>query len=177
LSTRAGLARAVARPPQRRIGLAAAALAAAAGAACGGPPPAGVGAGDNTVVAGDLRIGGVYVPVPAGAGPAALYLRIENGGPADALLAIESVAGRAELHGTVGSGGRVAMERLDSLLVPARGTARLEPGGAHGMLFGGPVALVAGDTVALVLRFRRAGDIAVRAVVISYAELEARLAR
>lgn len=127
----------------RRLGTAvAAAVVLALPLACASEPAA------------PLRVVGAWVrAVPPVAPMTAGYLRIENDGPADALVGASSPqAERVELHETVTSGDRVAMEPRDRLEVPAGGTLELRPGGAHLMLRGYR-APEGGGTVELRLRF------------------------
>lgn len=89
------------------------------------------------------------------------YLTVTNRGKRpDALLALSSdeIAHVATLYS---SGAETATEPLS---VPPRATVRLTPGGPHFRLgLHGPLA--AGQSAALTLTFRRAGDLTVRAVV------------
>jgi copper(I)-binding protein len=57
------------------------------------------------------------------------------------------------------------MSPVDSIEVPAGGTAKLAPGGLHIMLFDLAAPLVEGDTLELTLEFEEAGDIEVAAPV------------
>jgi protein SCO1/2 len=103
-----------------------------------------------------------------------VYLTVANDGDAaDTLIAIESpVAARARVHREVTQGDMMAMEPMAALPVPPHGVVRLAPGGLHIMLEGLRRRLVVGDTVALVLVFRVAGRLSVRASVVRYADLE-----
>ncbi len=104
------------------------------------------------------------------AGPpinSAAYLAVRNAGDAgDALVAASSPAASAvEIHEVSLDDGVMRMRQVDSVAVPAGGTAVLEPGGYHIMLIGLSDPLVAGDTVALTLRFRSGREIDLRAPV------------
>ncbi len=83
-----------------------------------------------------------YLPLTGG-GPAVAYFVVRNAGDEELVLrAFESpLFERAELHETTVEDGVARMRRLGSLVVPARGEARLEPGGAHLMLLGPKGAL------------------------------------
>ncbi len=47
-----------------------------------------------------------------------------------------SCADSAELHETMAAAGRVSMQRLDAVIVPAFGSVSFEPGHKHVMVFG-----------------------------------------
>lgn len=126
-----------------------------------------------------LAVEGAFVVVLPGDDRGGIYAVIRNGVPGDALLGLEApgVADRVELHrGLVREGLRI-MEPVDSVPIPARGVARLEPGDHHGMLLELSRSLEPGDTVRVGFRFRRAGRRVVDASVLPYAELEDRLGR
>jgi len=122
-----------------------------------------------------------YVVIPAGQGPAALYFVARNpGATADSIVAIGTAAiGEATLHESVHdrATGLMTMRPLAALEVPARGDARLAPGGAHGMI--GPLSrpLVRGEQVTLTVRFAHAGAVRTSATVITYADVDTATAR
>lgn len=115
-----------------------------------------------------------YVPAPAVDGPAALYVKVTNHGKKDDVIvgAVSSVAGRIELHRQVLRDGRVRMEQIHEIALPAGGTATLEPGGDHFMLMDLRRRLVPGDTFTMELSLRQGGTVPVEAVVVDYADLE-----
>ena len=125
-----------------------------------------------------LTVSHVVAPEPVAAGsPAdlvvAVYLTIANdGGIADTLVAVESpLAGRAQVHEQMPESGMMMMMPVAALAVPAHGTARLAPGGRHIMLESLARPVAAGDTIPLVLTFRRAGRLRVRAPVVRHGDL------
>ena len=124
--------------------------------------------------AGTIVVSGVVAPRPAGEAPAAVYLTIANrGDAADTLVAVSSDRGDASLHTQApAAGGTVRMAELSELIVPARDVRRLAPGGDHVMITGLNAPITVGDTLPLVLTFRRAGRLPVAARVHTYAELE-----
>ncbi|HEX6105837.1 MAG TPA: SCO family protein [Gemmatimonadales bacterium] len=123
--------------------------------------------------AGDLRVLEAVAPAPPGRGPMALYLIVVNEGAADTLVAIESdAADSAALHRQMVHGGSARMMPAGVVAIPAGGTLRLEPGGLHAMLNGPRRSFAPGDSLRVVLRFRRAGALPVVARVVSYTELE-----
>ena len=134
----------------------------------GAPRAAGVPA-LPTVRAGDLTVSRIVAPAPVADGPMALYLEVANGGPAaDTLLGATVAGATASLHETTDGG----MRPVARLAIPAGGAVALRPGGLHGMIEGvaGPPA--PGDTLRATLRFARAGDVAIAAPVVAYADLE-----
>ncbi|HUF86978.1 MAG TPA: copper chaperone PCu(A)C [Thermohalobaculum sp.] len=118
------------------------------------------------------------VPAPAGGGievvhpwarpsipnrPGVVYLGIHNLGDApDRLVGARAgEAGSAELHKAEQKDGLMRMSPVEAIEVPAGGMAHLGPGGLHIMLFDLAAPLKAGDSLALTLRFERAGEVPV----------------
>ncbi len=99
----------------------------------------------------------------------AVYFTIRNAASrADQVVTLRSPAGeRAEIHETKMSNGIMQMRQITDATVPARGALALEPGGTHVMLIGLRSPLVPGATVPLVLTFRHAGEVQVKAVVLA----------
>ncbi|MBA2635783.1 MAG: copper chaperone PCu(A)C, partial [Sphingomonas sp.] len=84
----------------------------------------------------------------------AAYLTIANsGGAHDALVAVASSTGPAEVHSTSMDGGIMRMRKLDRLAIPKGATVKLEPGGTHVMLTGLVEPVKVGGNVDLTLRF------------------------
>ncbi len=98
---------------------------------------------------------------------AAVYLDLENRADvADWLVGGVTPAARAvELHESRMEGEVMRMRPVDSLEVPAGGRMELRPGGLHFMLIGLNRSLEAGDTLDLLLRFRRGGDVEARVLI------------
>lgn len=98
---------------------------------------------------------------PAGkAIPSAAYgVIVNHGAELDTLLGVASPqAGRAELHETVrDTTGRMRMQKVGQIALPARDSIVLRPGGLHIMLYELRQTLRPGDTVQLRLRFAQAG--------------------
>ena len=97
---------------------------------------------------------------PPGARAGAGYLTLVN--PVDAadrlLSASSTVAGVTEVHEMSMTGGVMRMRHLaDGLVVPARGSVALAPGGTHLMFLELRQPLVAGQVIRVQLRFERAG--------------------
>ena len=122
--------------------------------------------------AGPLVVSRVVIPVPPSTDNTALYLTVRNEGTvADTLVGIMTdAAGGVELHGYADPGRMTPLAA--GLPVPAGGSARLAPGGAHGMLAPLMRPLAAGDMVPVTLRFVHGGVVNVRATVVPYADVE-----
>lgn len=87
----------------------------------------------------------------------------------DALVAVKTeVADRVEIHTMALRGGVMRMQPIPFLAVPAKGTARLEPGGAHLMIYDPKRALRDGETVPMTFVFRRAGKVQLSVPVRKY---------
>ncbi|NIR46407.1 MAG: copper chaperone PCu(A)C [Gemmatimonadetes bacterium] len=126
-----------------------------------------------------IEITGVYVAEPVSGARTAMYFTVANHGETDdELLSVSTpVAGRAEIHHTYADGGMMRMEPVASLPVGAGEVVRLAPGGVHVMLLDLREPLWAGDRIEATLRFRTLGEVAVRARVVGYEEIEERLER
>ena len=99
-----------------------------------------------------------------GAPVAVAYVTIANGGTIDdRLIGVSSPsAGRMEIHDMIMTGDTMKMIPLsDGLLIPAGGTAVLEPAGKHLMLMDLKGPLVEGDRVEVTLSFEHAAPITV----------------
>lgn len=93
---------------------------------------------------------------PSGANVGAAYMTIRNTGDVPIRLtgAITPVAERVELHEMTMAGGIMRMRPLtQGVVVPARGSFRFAPGGAHLMLIGLRKALVLEEFIDLRLVF------------------------
>lgn len=103
------------------------------------------------------------------------YVTIENRAPRDVALvgvAVEG-AGRAELHAVVVNGDAV-MRRVESVMIPARSSVQLEPGGTHIMLFDVNPPLAAGESATMTLTFDTKEQATVDAAVRPLAAMSAR---
>jgi copper(I)-binding protein len=101
---------------------------------------------------------------PPGAATAAGYMVIANEGAApDRLLGGASpVSAQLQVHEMTMDGGIMRMRQVaGGLVVPAGGTVTLRPGGLHIMFIGLRQPLRAGERLPAVLRFERAGEVAV----------------
>jgi len=96
----------------------------------------------------------------------AVYATIVNKGGADRLTGAASERARtAMIHSNQAEDGVVKMRMLGELAIPAGTTVALAPGATHIMLGGLTTPLVAGERIALTLRFARAGSINGSAIV------------
>jgi copper(I)-binding protein len=137
-------------------------------AACHPAPPA--------YRAGPLTISRVVSPEPVRGGPGGAYFTITNAGPADTLIRVTSaVSDSVSMHRMFDRDGTMLMGPVAEVAIPAGGTVRFAPGHDHVMLEALRRTLVAGDSVPLVLVFRRAGPVPVWARVVAYRDLESAL--
>lgn len=98
----------------------------------------------------------------------AVYLTINNQtNQRDGLIGANSdVAGGAEMHlSKMDAAGTMTMERQDLVVIPAKDSIELAPGGLHIMLVILGKDLSVGDTFPLTLEFQRAGDITIEVEV------------
>jgi periplasmic copper chaperone A len=123
-----------------------------------GPPAA-------TAQLGDLHIDQGYAFEPITPASGAAYFRIRNAGSeADTLLeATSPVAQSAAFHGS-------NMSHMQALVLPPGGEVELKPGGTHLMLTGFSPAPHAGDSLAVTLRFARAGSLTLELPVRQYGQ-------
>ena len=113
-----------------------------------------------------------FVYAPLTAAQAAGYLVVHNrSATPDTVQTIEADWAReASIHETTEADGMVRMSHLAVLVVPARDSVVLAPGGIHLMFMGLSRLPVAGDTVELRLGLSRAGQLVVPAVVRPYGQ-------
>jgi len=116
--------------------------------------------------AGDIEVRNAWIPAPPpGARTAAGYGSIVNHGPTtDRLMGGHTAAAASvEVHQMSTAGGVMRMRPLaGGLAIGASATADLGPRASyHLMLIGLKAPLKAGARVKVVLRFQRAGDVAV----------------
>jgi copper(I)-binding protein len=106
-------------------------------------------------------------PTPPGLTVTAVYFGVSNNGKtADRLIGYSSsAAGRTELHETRMDGGMARMRAVESVLIPAKGSVKAEPGGLHLMLLDLKQTLAVGQRIPVTLKFERAGTVVVEAVV------------
>jgi copper(I)-binding protein len=98
----------------------------------------------------------------------AVYLTINNPtDQGDGLIgATTDIAGGTEIHlSKMDAAGTMTMERQDQVVIPAKDSVELAPGGLHIMLVILGEDLSVGDTFPLTLEFQRAGDITIEVEV------------
>ena len=97
----------------------------------------------------------------------AAYLTITNKNKDGDVLVAASFAGagRVELHEHIKQGDVMQMRQVKGVAIPAGQSVKFQPSGLHLMLLELKEPLKAGATIALVLRFERAGEVKVDAVV------------
>ncbi len=121
-----------------------------------------------------------YLVTPAPGSPAVLYLQVTNpAARADTVIGVR-VAGAdsAQVHRTMAMGnGMDRMTPAAALPIGAHDTVNLAPGGLHVMVFGLPAGLRAGDSTAVTVTFRNAGDVSGYARVITYAQVDSLVMR
>ena len=92
--------------------------------------------------------------LPPGARATGAFMLLKNGGDKDAkLVKAESAAAKTvELHTHINEGGMMKMRPVAAIEIKAKGETALQPGSYHIMLID-PVAMKAGDKVAITLGF------------------------
>ncbi len=115
-----------------------------------------------------IEVSSVYIVLPAGDSPAALYATIRNTTTAGDTLRMIQVAGAnpVMLHAPMPT-----MAMLSDLAVAAGATERLAPGGRHGMI-DGFTGHTRGDSVLVTFRFQSGRVPVVQAHVIVYADVD-----
>ena len=101
-----------------------------------------------------LTLADARLVLPAvGGNPAALYFDVSNPGTSEQAITSVAVegAGRAELHSAMDMGGKMTMESVERIAVPAGGGTSLQPGGLHVMAFDLDPALQADGSTEITL--------------------------
>ncbi|HVA58609.1 MAG: copper chaperone PCu(A)C [Gemmatimonadaceae bacterium] len=121
-----------------------------------------------------------YLVSPAPGSPAVLYLWITNPtSHADTATAVRVIdADSAQMHRTMAMGdGMEHMAPEPTLAVPAHDTVKFVPGGLHIMVFGLGSKVAPGDSTAVTVTFRKAGEVQGWAQVITYAQVDSLVLR
>lgn len=108
------------------------------------------------VHAAELEVSDAYVrATPPGMTITAAFFRISNTSNEEVSLKAVAVAGasKAEIHEHKNEGGMMQMREVESLDIPAKGSAVLEPGGYHVMIFGLTEPLRPGAAIDMTLTF------------------------
>ncbi|HYC02006.1 MAG TPA: copper chaperone PCu(A)C [Azospirillaceae bacterium] len=107
-------------------------------------------------------------PTTSTAKAGAVFVTLTNKGAATVLVGAETPAAeRVELHTHVMEGAVARMRPVESIPVPAGGTATLAPGGDHLMLFGLRKGLAVGDRLPVTLRFQGGASVRTEAEVLA----------
>lgn len=147
----------------RRLALAV--LPALSVAACRPAPP--------SYRAGSLTISDVVSPEPVRGGPGGAYFTVTNAGATDSLIRVSSpAADTVSIHQMADGNGAMVMGPVAAVALPAGTTVHFAPGHDHVMLEALRRPILAGDSLTLILTFRHAGVVAVRARVVPYRDLE-----
>lgn len=117
---------------------------------------------------------------PPNAPVASGFVTVVNAGEDDdvleAVMAAPDLSTDVELHEMAMADGIMTMRAVeDGIAIPAGATVALEPGGLHLMLNDLKVPLAPGDSHALTLRFRDAGQVTMDFPVMSLDEIRERL--
>jgi periplasmic copper chaperone A len=136
--------------------------------------PAGAGATSapaplNGTTVGDITVYDAYIRQPASPDVAAAYLTVRNAGSTPDRLssAYCGAAGRTSVHADSAAMQPGDEAKSTPLQVPANATVSLTPAKGHIMLENLTGTLRAGDTVSLLLRFDKAGQVLLDVPVIS----------
>jgi len=98
----------------------------------------------------------------------AIYATIVNQGGGDRLTgAATDRAATAMLHSSLTENGVSKMRMHGEVAIPARATVALSPGAMHIMLDGLRAPLIAGEKIAVTLRFVKAGPKTVTATIVA----------
>jgi len=135
------------------------------------PAASAVSAPRGSASLGDLKITNAYIPQPASPEVAAAYFTVtDRGSQGDVLLSATSVpASQASLmqESETGANAGTMTGLTGGLAIPAEGAVVLGPGGYHLMLTDPATRLNAGGSVALTLRFAKAGTVTIKVPVTS----------
>lgn len=128
------------------------------------------------VAAAEMEISGGFLRAPpkvanAGAG----FLTIRNNGADDKLIAAEAnISKIVELHTHIQDGDVMRMRQVESIAVPAGGTAVLKPGADHIMFINLNKPLVEGEKVPVTLVFAKSGKQLVELPVLAVGAMAAK---
>lgn len=126
-------------------------------------PAAWAGSAADSVTALDAYVRAV----PPGQPNTAAFMVLQNSDakPHAVVKADNNLSQITELHGHVNDGGVMKMRPVKQIDIPAKGEAKLQPGGLHVMLIDLKQPPKAGDTVAVTLTFEDGSAKQVNAMV------------
>lgn len=106
----------------------------------------------------------------AGENGAAYFVIKNDSASDDNLLSVSSnIAITAEVHmSMMDENGVMSMQMQEAVAIPAKGQLEFKPGGLHVMFVGLNRDLKAGDTITLILLFKKAGEVAVQVEIKEY---------
>ena len=123
----------------------------------------------------DITVSNVRANLTLPSDTGSLWMKIHNGGDKDDALVGAEVPGCAviELHTMVMENDVMVMRQVegDKIPLPAGETVELKKGGLHVMCIGKEAPLEVGTNLDVVLKFAKAGDVAVTAVVVEPGEM------
>ena len=116
--------------------------------------------------AADVNVSNAWIRALPGGLPAAAYFTIHNSGNRDLSLtgADSPACGMLMLHKSSTANGMANMMDIESIPIPAGGSAKFEPGGLHLMCMD-PKHLKPGSTVSVTLEFANGKNMTTRFVV------------
>lgn len=126
----------------------------------------------QTAKVGNVSIDGAYTrsTVP-GQKVAGGFMKISSQGSADQLIGgSSSIAEEVQLHTMSMEDNVMKMRQVTTIDIPANGNVELKPGGLHIMFIGLKSPLVAGNTIAVKLKFAKAGEVELKLPVNSVAD-------
>jgi copper(I)-binding protein len=127
--------------------------------------PAGGNAIEVTNVVLGLSSGSTMSGMDMG-GEVIAYMLIKNhGATKDRLIGVTTDFGNTRIHETVIENDVATMKVLDNVDIPANSTVEFKQGGLHIIILDLKAGLKAGDTVSLTLKFEKAGDVTVSAIL------------
>lgn len=97
----------------------------------------------------------------------AAYMKIVNNSDEETVLvsAQNDISEVTEIHEMVMDGETMKMRKIDSIVIPARGSVDLQPGGLHIMLINLTKKTVEGEVVKLTLEFKSGESLEVEAPI------------
>lgn len=124
---------------------------------------------------GELTVSDVQANMTLPSDTGSLWMKIQNGTDADDELIGAEFDGCAaiELHDMVMENDVMVMREVEGgkIPIPAGETVELKKGGLHVMCIGKDAPLEVGTNLDVVLKFAKAGDVAVTAVVVEPGEM------
>ena len=107
------------------------------------------GLDDRRDTHGSLEIIGAYIPLGPEGMVNAGYMKLENTSDVDITInyITSPVYDAVQIHSTIQNNGVAKMVHAENLVIPAKGSVVLEPGGSHLMLMGPRRSIQEGDEI------------------------------